>query len=75
MPLSFITTGRITTTTRSNFSLSPCSTRLEEDPAACAGSFLRLRAKMRGKLAARCEQPLRMLIESIESTPNGIPQE
>jgi len=50
---------------------SPCS---EEDPAACR-VFLRLRAKMRGKLAARCEQPLRMLIESIESTPNGIPQE
>ena len=50
---------------------SPCS---EEDPAACR-VFLRLRAKMRGKLAARCELALRMLIESIESTPNGIPQE
>jgi hypothetical protein len=36
---------------------------------------LRLRTKMRGKLAARCELALRMLIESIESTPNGIPQE
>ena len=50
---------------------SPCSA---EDPAACR-VFLRLRAKMRGKLAARCELALRMLIESIESTPNGIPQE
>jgi hypothetical protein len=38
-------------------------------------AILRLRMEMHGKLAARCEQPLRMLIESIESTPNGIPQE
>jgi hypothetical protein len=37
--------------------------------------ILRLRVELRGKLAARCEQHLRMLIESIESTPNGIPQE
>jgi hypothetical protein len=50
---------------------SPCS---EEDPAACR-VFLRLRVEMRGKLAARFELALRMLIESIESTPNGIPQE
>jgi len=41
---------------------------LAEDPAV-RRVFLRLRAEMRGKLAARGEGGLRMLIESIESTP------